>query len=205
MNNPKNYNRKDSMSFYCKLVVTFCILIIILATLNIRAAKLNRESIEQTQQTVSVIEDMLKTHNRSAKSDSPNKPSHTDAEYLASVAWGEAKGCSKTEQAAVMWCVLNRVDSPLYPDTIYEVVTQENQFYGYSASNPVSPDLIELANSVLYYWMEGDDSGRVLPEEYLFFIGDGKHNHFYTEWSKDAEAWDWSLPSPYGEVVKIED
>ena len=40
------------------------------------------------------------------------------------------------------------------------------------------------------------DVGRVLPPEYLFFGGDGKHNTFRTEWD-GGEYWDWSWPSPY--------
>ena len=40
--------------------------------------------------------------------------------------------------------------------------------------------------------------GRVLPREYLFFTGDGKHNHFRTEWD-GGQVWDWSLQSPYEE------
>ena len=30
---------------------------------------------------------------------------------LAKMVWGEARGCSTTEQAATIWCVLNRYDS----------------------------------------------------------------------------------------------
>lgn len=40
--------------------------------------------------------------------------------------------------------------------------------------------------------------GRVLPREYLFFTGDGEHNHFRTEW-EGGQTWDWSLRSPYEE------
>ena len=40
--------------------------------------------------------------------------------------------------------------------------------------------------------------GRVLPREYLFFTGDGEHNHFRTEWD-GGQVWDWSLQSPYEE------
>ena len=38
---------------------------------------------------------------------------------IAQLIWGEARGVqSTTEQAAVAWCVLNRVDDPQFPDTI---------------------------------------------------------------------------------------
>ena len=51
-------------------------------------------------------------------------------------------------------------------------------------------------------WLDEKDgkagTGRVLPREYLFFTGDGKHNHFRTEWD-GGQVWDWSLQSPYEE------
>ena len=130
----------------------------------------------------------------------------THAEMLARLAWGEARGCTKTEQAAVMWCVLNRVDSGNkdFRDTIAKVITQPNQFY-YKGTFPLEDDLLELAYDVLSRWyMEKEtgeiDSGRVLPKEYCFFHGDGKHNHFRDAFRfEDANIWDWSWGSPYEE------
>ena len=126
------------------------------------------------------------------------------AEVLAKMVWGEARGCPPTEQAATVWCVLNRVDSedPYYPDTIAGVVTQPSQFVGYDASNPVDPAILALVEDVLARWSIEDictgDVDRVLPEAYLFFTGDGKINTFTTDW-KGGEVWDWSLDSPYEE------
>lgn len=194
-----------------------CALLAASVLLNIRAIKLVKASVNQTKQAISVAEDAhllanheidkLMSQERAEAELGYGYPyeeqeayvDYVAAEYLANVTWGEARGCTVTEQAAVMWCVLNRVDSHLYPDTVAEVVTQYKQFHGYSESNPVTPELLQLANSVLTYWSEGDDSGRVLPKEYLYFTGDGEHNYFYTEWASDAVAWDWSLPSPYEE------
>lgn len=125
-----------------------------------------------------------------------------DAEYIAKAVYGEARGCSKTEQAAVVWCILNRVDSddPFYEESIIGVVTQEDQFHGYAQGNPVQTELYTLALDVLSRWQAekngADDVGRVLPAEYLFFSGDGERNHFRTEW-KGGETWDWSMESPY--------
>ena len=124
------------------------------------------------------------------------------AEYLAKTIWGEARGCSTTEQAAVVWCVLNRVDdeSGLWPDDIISVVTQPAQFCGYDPENPVLPELYSLAEDVLDRWrnehMGIENLGRVLPAEYTYFDGDGVHNYFTTEWG-GGSTWDWSLPSPY--------
>ncbi len=121
-----------------------------------------------------------------------------DVEMLAKLVWGEARGCSTTEQAAVIWTVLNRVDSedPIFPDTIQEVVTQPWQFIGYDPNHPVEQDKVDLARDVLTRWLTGGE-GRVLPKEYVFFHGDGIHNHFRIEYQHNGQYWDWSLDSPY--------
>lgn len=122
-------------------------------------------------------------------------------EALAQTVWGEARGCSTTEQAAVVWCILNRVDSSQFPDDPLMVVQQERQFDGYHPSYPVEPELVVLVEDVMARWEMEDklvgEVGRVLPKEYLFFEGDGSHNHFRQEYIKTGETWDWSLPSPY--------
>ena len=41
-----------------------------------------------------------------------------------------------------------------------------------------------------------ENVGRTLPTEYLFFWGDGWHNHFTTKF-QGGDEWDWSLPNPY--------
>ena len=126
----------------------------------------------------------------------------TEATYIAKTIWGEARGCSKMEQAAVAWCILNRVDSdlPYIPNSIREVVTQKGQFHGYSKDFPVDDDIYNLAVDVIERWQReklGEENvGRVLPKEYLYFYGDGERNHFTIEW-KDKATWDWSLENPY--------
>lgn len=128
-----------------------------------------------------------------------------EAKYLAKTIWGEARGCSTTEQAAVVWCILNRVDSedPYYPDDIIGVVTQRDQFAGYKSSYPVLPEFYDLALDIIDRWQRektGEvEVGRVLPAEYLWFHGDGDHNHFRDAYRGNFNVWDWTLPSPYEE------
>lgn len=121
---------------------------------------------------------------------------------LARTVWGEARGCTTTEQAAVVWCVLNWVDSPNFPDDILEVLEQPNQFSGYDPEYPVWPEILALVEDVLDRWeMEKTavgDVGRVLPKEYVFFEGKNGHNYFRTEY-RGGTTWDWSLDSPYEE------
>ena len=122
--------------------------------------------------------------------------------YIARTVWGEARGCSKTEQAAVIWCILNRVDSSIryMPDNIIDVVTQKHQFLGYVKTFPVTKKIRELVIDVLTRWeMEKagvENVGRVLPPEYMWFHGDGWHNHFRDSY-RGGNRWDWSLDSPY--------
>lgn len=124
---------------------------------------------------------------------------------LARALWGECRGCPKTEQAAVAWVVLNRVDSPEFPDTVEAVCSQRTatvkQFDGYDPSYPVEPELLALAEDVLARWelekLGVGSVGRVLPADYLFFEGDGAHNHFRKDYIKTGETWDWTLESPY--------
>ena len=135
----------------------------------------------------------------------PDDPGEA-AVALARTVWGEARGCSATEQAAVAWCVLNRVDSSEFPDDVVSVCAQDypcKQFDGYNPDYPVDEDLLALAEDVLARWelekLGVGSVGRVLPADYLFFEGDGKHNHFRREYVGDGTTWDWSLESPYGE------
>lgn len=121
----------------------------------------------------------------------------TDSVMMAKLLWGECRGVeSKMEQAAVAWCVLNRVDDPRFPGTIQEVITQPYQFTGYQKSNPVDPELLELAQDVIERW-QNEDEGRVLPEEYVYFVAGGGHNRFSKVWPVGREVWDWSLEDPY--------
>lgn len=128
-------------------------------------------------------------------------PDAAEVEALAKLIYGEAGNVpSTTEQAAVVWCVLNRVDDPRFPDTVLEVIEAPYQFAGYDSEYPVKEEFAQLAADVLTrYRAERDgeeNAGRVLPAGYCFFTGDGKHNYFTSEW-KSTDCFGWTLESPY--------
>lgn len=130
-------------------------------------------------------------------------PNAAEVEALAKLIYGEAGIVpSTTEQAAVVWCVLNRVDDPRFPDTVLEVIEAPYQFSGYDPEYPVKEEFALLAADVLTRYRaerDGEENvGRVLPAEYCFFTGDGRRNHFTTEW-KSTDCFGWTLESPYAD------
>lgn len=135
------------------------------------------------------------------------RPKETDAECMARMLWGEARGVESTaEKAAVCWVVLNRVDDHKYPDTIQDVIKQAYQFHGYSPNNPVDDELLAIAEDVIARWQAEPSClgniGRVLPREYTHFFGNGRRNTFFYVDKNGRVDWDWSLPSPYEEAAK---
>lgn len=123
---------------------------------------------------------------------------------VARCVWCEARGIhSQTEQACVIWAILNRIDPNQYPRHIVDVILSPKQF-SYNNYAPVVDDhgrsLIDLADDVLSRYEQeqagAENVGRVLPHEYRYFWGDDFHNYFRTKNHGD-NYWDYSLPSPY--------
>ena len=75
-----------------------------------------------------------------------------------------------------------------------------HQYHGYSPNNKIRQDIYEITCDVIARWVaekEGKENvGRVLPQGYYWFYGDGKHNHFRNQYRTNVR-WDWSLPTPY--------
>ncbi|MBR1456213.1 MAG: cell wall hydrolase [Oscillospiraceae bacterium] len=91
-----------------------------------------------------------------------------EAESIAKVLYGMQYNSEVGLKSAV-WCVLNRVDNKLYPDTVQGVCEQADQWVGYYDTNPVLVRLKELALEQLKVWHSG-----VRP------MGS---NYVYLEWS----------------------
>lgn len=79
------------------------------------------------------------------------------------------------EKAKVVATVINRVNDPNFPNTIYDVITQPNQFEGYipnySYTYQVTDSVIEAVD---YYFAHPEEFGN-----YKYFYGDGTYNYFY--------------------------
>lgn len=89
-----------------------------------------------------------------------------EAEEMARVLFGSALHNTEKGQRLVCWCILNRVDSPLYPDNVIDVCKQEQQWMGYSEENPIIQNLYDVAVSVLDQYHGG--AYRAMAPDYIF-------------------------------------
>ena len=120
-------------------------------------------------------------------------PDH-EIETVARILWAEARGVpSDTEVACVAWTIVNRVDAG-YGTDVVSVATAPGQ-YAYDPDAPLDDRLLYLAGDVLRRWYNGGE-GRVLPDGYMWFQGDGVHNYFRNAYT-GGEVWDYSAASPY--------
>ena len=86
---------------------------------------------------------------------------------------------SNYDKACVVEVIMNRVNSAYFPSTIYNVLTQRNQFTGASRyvnlgtySSYVTQS---VKDAVTLYFSEPQS----FTQGYLYFYGDGRRNYFY--------------------------
>ena len=139
----------------------------------------------------------------------PTLFTHHEINMLGNLLYGAARGVKdKNQQAAVIWCVLNRLDHGLWGDTIEKVLTSPYQFPAYNPNRQYSEqdllilnDCNILAEDVLYrYALEKiglTNVGRTLPQDYLYFYGKHGVNYFPKQWRNYNTHWNWSLENPY--------
>lgn len=133
----------------------------------------------------------------------PEVQYYTEEEVVmvAKVLYDECRGvASDTEKACVVWTICNRVDAG-YGETITHVVAASGQF-AYRSCAPVLDNLYALAEDVLIRWNHEKNGvlnvGRVLPKDYLWYSGDGHHNHFRNDYYAAYGYWNYPIESPYG-------
>lgn len=112
--------------------------------------------------------------------------SYSDAQLLMQIAAAEAEGEGPDGQRFVMSCVLNRVASPEWPNTIREVIFEPHQFYTAGmSSKKVNVDThialadLEAGNKapeiIGFEKAESDFLGRYFTPAFTY-----RHHTFYT-------------------------
>ena len=87
-----------------------------------------------------------------------------DAELIAKVLYG-VKGNSDKDLRTYTWCIFNRVDNRLYPNTLQDVIAQPKQWMAYSADNAVLEKLYKIAEEELTKWYTGH---RPVTSDYVY-------------------------------------
>lgn len=189
------------------VMIIFCTLVAIPTTRNLRTLKKDIKGIETTLGELRAQQEKLEAKQEAKAQQTPVEGSsqvymvtREEIETLAKIVYQEARGIKEdSHKAAVVWCILNRVDDGYWGDSIVEVATYPNAF-AWVPDTPVKEELVDLVVDVITRWnyeKQGlSDVGRTLPKEYLYFTGDGSYNHFTKEWGS-TDYWDWSLPNPY--------
>lgn len=212
--------RAEKISLFLDLAIVgmiiFCTLVAIPTLVNLRTLKQDLGELKTSLGDLEAQQEELQIqvgHKLEAKQEAeaqasavqqPTGQAYTatqeEIETLAKIVYREARGIKEdSHKAAVVWCILNRVDDGYWGDNIVDVATYPNAF-AWVPDTPVDEELVDLVVDVITRWnheKEGlSDVGRTLPKEYLYFTGDGSYNRFTKEW-KSTDYWDWSLPDPY--------
>lgn len=192
---------KKILGFICIILLIFSSVSCSAKNIEVSAAKV-KTTTSSTQSNKSTTTKKTSTAKKTTqkKVTVDTKKYKNEIKMLAKLVYREARGVkSKAQQAAVIWCVLNRVDTKEFPNTISKVITQKSQF-AWNSNTPVKKEFEKLAEDVVKRWLlekKGQKNvGRTLPKSYLYFYGDGKKNHFRKTY-KGKATWNWSLPSPY--------
>lgn len=104
--------------------------------------------------------------------------------YIGRLITAEAGGLSNEEMRAVAMTVLHRVDSPKWPNDMIQVINQDGQYADEDMPAYASDRALEAAFEALDQW-NLTKNGLIpeedfeLPEKFIYFFGDGKHNYFY--------------------------
>lgn len=85
-----------------------------------------------------------------------------DAQLVARLAYAEAGNQDNVGKRLVIDTVLNRVDDAGFPDTISDVLFQENQYYTYN-------ELMEFPIDENIYWLVREEMQERYNTEVLFF------------------------------------
>lgn len=93
------------------------------------------------------------------------KLTDNEAELLAKILWTESKGESDEGNYAVIECILNRIVSLEYPDSLKEVLSQDKQFSSWGIRDKANPE--EREYELIEEVLRGDTD--VLSMDVVYF------------------------------------
>lgn len=168
-----------------KRVLAYILVIVLLITVPvcIQTSRLNARHDEELAQIAADYEDRIiqlqQEHeaeilalNREHEYGGNISEIEREAEYISKVVYGMGRNHSVNDQKAIVWCILNRVESAGFPSTVAEVCQQSQQWIGYSDDNPVLTEIYDIVLPILKDWH--NNSHRPMDKSYV-----------YISWSSD--------------------
>ena len=108
--------------------------------------------------------------------------SSADLELMARIMQGEAESTDPDGMAAVGWCIMHRVSTAGFPDTLEGVIYQDGQFTGVGTANfnkDITPLVYNVARGVLSETLEDPVAAKnVLPGPSLYFQAEDNYNDY---------------------------
>lgn len=176
MKNNKGIKKHIHKAPYIVVLFVWIILIVVTGSFAFNTSVGDETSQEESKQvisieTMSVIDEYI-SESMFESSTENVIPQYTDADlyYLAAAVCREAGGASEEIQLLVANVIINRVNSYLYPDTIYGVLTDYKQYgmmwkYGVSFPDWANQKVIDQCYAVAKRILDGE---RFCPENVLF-------------------------------------
>ena len=110
-----------------------------------------------------------------------------EAREIARVLYG-VKDNSENDLRTAVWCILNRVDNTAYPNNVYQVCAQSQQWMGYSSDNPVLDNLYKIAKEELETWYSGI---RPVDDSYVYLKWSPKKIVLRNDWADNSSSDTW--------------
>ena len=176
MKNNKGIKKHIHKAPYIIVLFVWIILIVITGSFAFNTSVGDETSQEESKQvisieTMSVIDEYISESMFESSTENVISQ-YTDADlyYLAAAVCREAGGASEEIQLLVANVIINRVNSYLYPDTIYGVLTDYKQYgtmwkYGVSFPDWANQKVIDQCYAVAKRILDGE---RFCPENVLF-------------------------------------
>lgn len=127
-----------------------------------------------------------------------------EKELICRITWREAGNQGEKGQRAVMEVILNRIESDVFPDTTYEVLSQTGQFSTWAGRSKVTAEQVEEMQNILNIVYQEEDT--ILTKEYIYFDGiQHSYGHNYVRikghWFGTREKYIEIIPEDVDEIA----
>lgn len=168
-----------------------CIALYTIIVARVSEAKAEKKYMAWQERWVNEYIDQREAEERGIPADPYELLLDEEAQALARVLYGIRSNSDK-DLRTYCWCVLNRVDSPDYPDTLDEVIAQPSQWMRYDPENPVLESLYQIAREQLNVWHKG--TTRPVSNEFVFMNWTPSDLCLRDRWEEGSRTnyWRWN-------------